>query len=155
MRNKVLILLTGCIILMGCRPRGVLSSRQMEDILVDLHTAEGMIQQAGYIYGHEEEERAYYLHILHQHHTTQSQFDSSLVWYTDNPTIFDKIYPKVLERLEAQQAAYQAKMEQSLQTSSKDVNQWLHEAQYGVDWLYWQKKYEKNDAKFVYVKKIL
>ena len=32
---------------------------------------------------------------------TQSQFDSSLVWFTDNPQIFNKIYPKVVSRLQA------------------------------------------------------
>jgi len=92
--------------LTACRPKGILSTRQMEDILVDLHTSEGVLQVAGYNYGHDEAYRGYCLTILKQHGITQAQFDSSLVWYTAHPTIFDKIYPKVIDRLQAQHDAY-------------------------------------------------
>lgn len=139
----------------SCRPKGILSSQQMEDILVDLHTAEGMLQEAGYNYGHDEDVRGYYLAVLKQHKTTQAQFDTSLVWYTANPTIFDKIYPKVIERLEAQANAYQAWMDATDNNCTKSSEQWEEEMQYGLKWLYWQKKYEKKRTKFVYVEKLL
>ena len=92
-----------CILLtiVGCRPRGVLSNREMRDVLYDLHRADGAIQVAGYNYAHDQEVAGYYKNVLDKHGITQAQFDSSLVWYTDNPQIFNKIYPKVLERLEA------------------------------------------------------
>ncbi|MCQ2311526.1 MAG: DUF4296 domain-containing protein [Paludibacteraceae bacterium] len=95
-------LLSVICLLPGCRPRNVLSPQQMEDIFVDLHTADGVLQELGYNYGHDEELRGYYQSVLRQHGTTQAQFDSSLVWYTAHPAIFDKIYPKVLERLQQQ-----------------------------------------------------
>ena len=87
--------------LVGCRPRGVLSNREMRDVLYDLHRVDGALQVAGYGYGHSQEVAGYYKNVLDDHGITQAQFDSSLVWYTDNPQIFNKIYPKVLERLEA------------------------------------------------------
>ena len=92
-----------CILLavIGCRPRGVLSNREMRDVLYDLHRADGALQVAGYHYSHDQELAAYYKNVLDKHGITQAQFDSSLVWYTDNPQIFNKIYPKVMERLEA------------------------------------------------------
>ena len=92
-----------CILLaiVGCRPRGVLSNSEMRDVLYDLHRADGVIQVAGYNYSHDQEVAGYYKNVLDKHGITQAQFDSSLVWYTDNPQIFNKIYPKVLERLEA------------------------------------------------------
>ncbi|MCQ2311219.1 MAG: DUF4296 domain-containing protein [Paludibacteraceae bacterium] len=90
------------VLLVGCRPRGVLSPKQMEDLFVDLHTADGILQEAGYNYGHDEALRGYYEAVLEEHGVTQAQFDSSLVWYTANPTIFDKIYPKVINRLQEQ-----------------------------------------------------
>ncbi len=155
MKSRLIILFIVLTMFLGCRPKGILSSKQMEDILVDLHIAEGMMQEAGYAYGHDEEVRGYFLVILHDHGTTQAQFDSSLVWYTDNPTIFDKIYPKVLSRLEAQAQAYQAQIDAETRMGTKSVEQWIKETQYGLDWLYWQKKCKKNATKFVYVKKIL
>ena len=92
-----------CILLavVGCRPRGVLSNREMRDVLYDLHRADGAIQVAGYNYSHDQEVAGYYKNVLDKHGITQAQFDSSLVWFTDNPQIFNKIYPKVVARLEA------------------------------------------------------
>ena len=87
--------------MVGCRPRGVLSNREMRNVLYDLHRADGAIQVAGYNYSHDQEVAGYYKNVLDKHGITQAQFDSSLVWYTNNPQIFNKIYPKVMERLEA------------------------------------------------------
>jgi len=155
MKNRFVILLLVVLVIAGCRPRGILSSKQMEDIFVDLHTTDAILQQMGYNFGHDEELRAYYLAVLAEHNTTQAQFDSSLIWYTANPTIFDKIYPKVIERLEAQANAYQKWVDAASQVSLKPTEKWLEECQNGLDWLYWQKKYEKKRDKFAYVKKML
>ena len=90
-----------CVAMLGCRPRGVLSNREMRDVLYDLHRADGAIQVEGYNYSHDQELAGYYKNVLDKHGITQAEFDSSLVWFTDNPQIFNKIYPKVIERLEA------------------------------------------------------
>ena len=100
MRKSIIIL---CILLavVGCRPRGVLSNSEMRDVLYDLHRVDGALQVAGYNYGHSQELAAYYKSVLDKHGITQAQFDSSLVWFTDNPQIFNKIYPRVIDRLQA------------------------------------------------------
>lgn len=85
----------------GCRPRHVLSNKQMRDVLYDIHRTDGAIQVAGYTHGHNQELAAYYKSVLDKHGVTQAQFDSSLVWFTDNPQIFNKIYPNVIQRLQA------------------------------------------------------
>ena len=100
LRLKIVCVLLACVAMMGCRPRGVLSNREMRDVLYDLHKVDGALQVAGYSYGHSQEVAGYYKNVLDEHGITQAQFDSSLVWYTDNPQIFNKIYPKVIERLE-------------------------------------------------------
>ena len=100
LRLKIVCVLLACVAMMGCRPRGVLSNREMRDVLYDLHRVDGALQVAGYSYGHSQEVAGYYKNVLDEHGITQAQFDSSLVWYTDNPQIFNKIYPKVIERLE-------------------------------------------------------
>ena len=45
--------LLGLVCLAGCRPRGVLSSREMRSVLHDLHRADAILQVAGYNYGHD------------------------------------------------------------------------------------------------------
>ena len=72
----------------------------MQDVLYDLHRADGAIQVAGYNYLHDQEVAGYYKNVLDKHGINQAQFDSSLVWYTDNPQRFIRIYPEVIKRLE-------------------------------------------------------
>ncbi len=97
----IVICLLLCVAMVGCRPRGVLSNNEMRAVLYDLHRMDGALQTAGYSYGHDEEMAAYYKSVLDKHGVTQARFDSSLVWFTDNPQIFNKIYPKVVQQLKA------------------------------------------------------
>ncbi|MGN0235532.1 MAG: DUF4296 domain-containing protein [Paludibacteraceae bacterium] len=112
----VFAFLLGAVCLSSCRPRGVLSSREMRSVLHDLHRADAILQVAGYNYGHDAALAKYYQQVLEKHGITQAQFDSSLVWYTDHPQRFDKIYPKVVAELEAERTAWeQAHEERELQ----------------------------------------
>lgn len=72
----------------------------MQSVLHDMHYTEAVLQVAGYNYGHDEAVAKYYQQVLDKHGITQAQFDSSIVWYTDNPQRFDKIYPRVVKDLE-------------------------------------------------------
>ena len=139
----------------GCRPRGILSNRQFRDVLYDLHRADGIIQVAGYHYSHDTEVAAYYKQVLDKHGITQAQFDSTLVWYTDNPQIFNKIYPKVIARLDADYEAEKAlrsamrdkQLEDKKLQSEKEREKALQEMQdyiqvmqkgYSMPWEIWQ-----------------
>ena len=83
----------------------------MRDVLIDLHKTDGLLQVCGYQHGYDETRNIYYAMVLEKHGITQAQFDSSLVWYTANPQLFDKIYPKVLAAIEAEQNQYYARHE--------------------------------------------
>lgn len=109
MRKHIELILLVLLMLLGAcsrRPSGVLSVRKMTNLLVELHMAEGTIQTANYAYGHDLEQQACYRSVLEKYGVTQAQFDSSLVWYTDHPLQFNRVYPKVLERLEAECEKY-------------------------------------------------
>jgi len=98
-----------CIVLLGsCRPRGVLSSGKMRAVLVDLHKTDAMIQTAGFVHSDREIKMIYYAQVMEKHGITTAQFDSSLVWYTAHPQLFNKIYPKVLADLKAEEDRYNA-----------------------------------------------
>ena len=58
--RKVLIILCILLAIVGCRPRGVLSNREMRNVLYDLHRVDGAIQVAGYNYAHDQEVAGYY-----------------------------------------------------------------------------------------------
>ena len=61
---KIVCVLLLCVAMMGCRPRGVLSNREMREVLYDLHRADGAIQVAGYNYSHDQEVAGYYKNVL-------------------------------------------------------------------------------------------
>lgn len=82
------------------RPRTVLSNRKMVALLTDMHYTEGVIQAAGFNYGHDEAVNGYYAAVLEKHGVTQAEFDSSLVWYTAHPQFFQRVYPKVMRNLQ-------------------------------------------------------
>ena len=58
--------------------------------------------------GWAEERTYYYAQVMEKHGITQAEFDSSLVWYTAHPSLFDKIYPKVLAELKAEEDQFVA-----------------------------------------------
>ena len=92
----------------GCRPRGILHSWEMRSLLVDLHKTDAILQVAGVSHNSTEVKAIYYAQVLEKHGVTQAEFDSSLVWYTDHPQLFDKIYPRVLKDLKAEETAFLA-----------------------------------------------
>lgn len=115
--------------LVGCRPHGVLSSKQMRSVLYDLHRADAILQAAGYNYGHDEDVAKYYQAVMDKHGVTQAQFDSSLVWYTNNPQLFDKIYPRVVKELEANRDAWQAQHDETQRLIGLELQEkWNREA---------------------------
>ena len=103
------------ICLSSCRPHGILSSRKMREVMVELHKTDALLQVSGLQHGHNEAEDIYYALVLERHGITQAQFDSSLVWYTAHPQLFDKIYPKVLKQLEQEREAFTTAHESDLQ----------------------------------------
>lgn len=92
----------------GCRPKGILRSGQMRDVLIDLHKADGMIQVSPLGRKDSEAKTIYYAQVLQKHGITQAQFDSSIVWYTAHPQLFNKIYPKVMAALREEEEYYTA-----------------------------------------------
>lgn len=109
-----LFIVTLSFVVTGCRPRGILSSREMREVLVDLHKTDAIIQMQGVRFQDHEIKDIYYAETLEKHGVTQAQFDSSLVWYTAHPQFFNKIYPKVIKELDAQEEAFLAAHEELL-----------------------------------------
>ena len=82
--------------------------------MIDLHKTDAMMQAKGIPYNNLEVRAIYYAQVMEKHGTTQAEFDSSLVWYTAHPQLFDKIYPRVLNELHAQEDAFLALHEEEL-----------------------------------------
>ncbi|MDR2823819.1 MAG: DUF4296 domain-containing protein [Prevotellaceae bacterium] len=96
--NKILFLLT--IILFVCctnRPQNVLNIDKMSDVLTEMHKADGMLatlRMQGKA-GSDSLQQSMYAAVLQDFKITQSDFDSSLVWYAKNPKRFEAVYVQV------------------------------------------------------------
>ncbi len=156
---RLILLVCGVLsMLTGCRPEGILSAGKMEDVLVDLHRADGILYVKGYAYGRDETTAKYYEVVLQKNGVTQAVFDSSIVWYTDHPQRFNKIYPKVLARLEDEKqilAAYNQKLEGKKKVEKVDtvplrpLEEWLDIMQNGLP-VYWNRDTTTVDTAFLY-----
>ena len=67
-----------------------------------------------------------------KHGVTQAQFDSSLVWYTDHPLLFNRVYPKVLDQLKAEQELYEQRTAEVVDLRAKE-----RAAKQGNEWQKW------------------
>jgi hypothetical protein len=90
--------------LAGCkvrRPKGVIPESQMENLLYDYHIAKVLGENLPY---NENYKKALYIeYVFRKHNTTETVFDSSMVWYTRHAEILSKIYERVGKRLKAEQ----------------------------------------------------
>lgn len=125
----MLLFLMACVASCGpARPEGVLSDSQMEAVLYDYHAAKALGD--GLSPSDKYKATLYYLNVLEKHHTTEQQFDSTLSWYSRNPEAFDKVYQRVVKRIQDEKAVIERSINISGQgnnvTQSGDsVNIWM------------------------------
>lgn len=105
MRTRVTIkLIISCIVIfmISCKklPEGVLGEKEMVDLLVDIHKGESVIDFQRGIYYNDSLKKTLKQSILLKHGVTQSQLDTSFVWYGNHIEDYIKIYDEVITRLE-------------------------------------------------------
>ncbi len=83
------------------KPRKLLTRDQMIDMLVEIHLSQAISQTRRF--ANEDlasfSESDYYYTILQKFKTADSTFEKSLIYYSGKPKEFEKIYTRVLNRL--------------------------------------------------------
>jgi hypothetical protein len=109
--SKIRLILGCCLLLVlfsSCRPRNVLTRKEMTDVLYDIHLTEsavdGIIQPIpeSWLQGMDAEyfqEMAYYS-VLRNHRIDQETFYASVAWYSKHLNLFEKVYIDVQDRLD-------------------------------------------------------
>lgn len=104
-RQVTILLVLLAALFTSCRPKGVPGESTMIKVLVELHQLDGVLMEKGLAFdSNAPEKEQYYRYILEKNGFTKAEFDSSLVWYTENPMRFDRVYEKVILELTNQQA---------------------------------------------------
>ncbi len=101
-----LLTLTGIFLLSSCKkgvPSSLLQPKEMEDVLYDYHLAQAVSNDFN---GEERYKKELILRdVFEKYHTTQEQFDSSLVWYTRNTQRLSDIYENLSKRYQKADSA--------------------------------------------------
>ncbi len=92
------LLLLATSLFYSCGNSYVLTTEQMQELLVDIHLADGLGLQQG-DFNTPTLKNNLYNQIYKKHNTTAEQFDSSLVYYSENMEELVEIYDVVVERL--------------------------------------------------------
>lgn len=130
-----LILIMCC----ACQPKhpeGVVSPREMEEVLYDVHLAQAMARTKG-------DSIEYLTHLytmaaLQKHHLSMEEFDRSLTWYTRHSDKLFEIYTNVDERYaELTSGMTWSAAPKQYATSGDTANIWMGRNQYlltsGID----------------------
>ncbi len=99
-------LILSFLLLIGCsnRPKNVMNDKEMEDFLFDMHLLESSLRMANTRYSSPREQQFYYQDLLKKHNITKADYDSCIVWYTNHPKKYNRIYDRVLVRIEKLQS---------------------------------------------------
>jgi hypothetical protein len=108
---KIRLILGCCLLLVlfsSCRPKGVLSRRDMARVLFDIHLTEAAVSGV-YAPVPEEWTRGLetdyfrdmaYRSVLRKHHLTEEEFYYSVSWYSKHMTQYEKVYMDVQTRMD-------------------------------------------------------
>lgn len=124
--SVVFLVLTAC----QSRPDYVIGEETMTNLLTDVHMAEGLIdvQQS-----HNKEQDNYgqqiMASVLTKYNISKAQYDTSLVWYSQNLQSLIRIYRHVNENLDSREQEWKLQAESSsefgMMPSGDSVNFWM------------------------------
>lgn len=101
--RDILFFVIACSIIVACKPgvpKGIIKPGKMEDILFDIHVADGMVQNNPTAANNIEYNRTLYrLGVLKKYNVSQAEFDSSMVYYSRHSDRLHEIYEGVAEKL--------------------------------------------------------
>ena len=109
--SKIRLILGCCLLLVlfsSCRPREVLSRKEMTDVLFDIHLTEAAVsgvyepipEQWTRGLSTEYFRDMAYRAVLRKHHLTQEKFYLSVSWYSNHMNLYEKVYMDVQQKME-------------------------------------------------------
>ena len=130
MKNpSIALLLFGIVVITGCerRPDGILDGKKMEDVVVDMHMAESVMDQYPGKFRSPQEKQTVINGVFKKNDISKAAFDSSMIWYGAHLNQYMKIYDRVIGRLTTDSKYYSSllveaeKKEQTLSGDSVDI----------------------------------
>jgi hypothetical protein len=106
-RNYFFLILVMALVFSACeepvveKPKKLVPRDRMVDMLTDMHIAESVFQNRRYSSDQvfQFTEADFYYSILKKYNVVDSTFEKSLIYYSSYPKEFEKIYSRVLNKL--------------------------------------------------------
>lgn len=134
MRANLLYIYIICFLLTACntRPDYVIDEDTMTGLLVDVHMSEGLLDVQGrQMSDHKNYGQEVMAAVLLKHGVTRAQYDTSLVWYSQNLKKLIRIYDNVDKELEARSELWKALADENksnvISISGDNVDVWALE----------------------------
>ena len=128
LNQRIFILTLLFLLLLSACTKKVLSEKQMENVLFDIHIADAMISDNYRDFSSEEKKRELYASVFKKHGVTQEQFDTSLAWYGRNLDKYLAIYSNLDKRYAALMDSINARMgyqkKPTILPDSSHINIW-------------------------------
>ncbi|MBN1820717.1 MAG: DUF4296 domain-containing protein [Prolixibacteraceae bacterium] len=130
MRGSIVIFILGLFLIAGCgdswikKPKGLVPEKQMVDILVDLHIANAIYDQRDNRLGAGEmkiKSQEFYYSVLKKYNVADSTFEQSVIYYSNFPKDFERIYAAALDKISQMNEAYTNKEEEELNIGNEQV----------------------------------
>lgn len=99
--KKGLFYTIAILLLFSCssRPKGVLSQSKMADVLYEVYLSDA-VDAIKFKASVDSAKRQSYRYVLHKNNVSLANFDSSMVWYAAHPDEQEKLYDRVIKRME-------------------------------------------------------
>jgi len=105
MKRRLIFFLLGFFLLVSCgegwieKPKGLIPPTKMVDVLYDMHLADAIFQNKGNDKAFEKlKSEDFYYSVLKKYNIADSVFEKSIIYYSNFPKDFEKIYAAVLDR---------------------------------------------------------
>jgi hypothetical protein len=100
MKRLMLFLgLAGLLLSCSEQPHGVMSEAKMADVIYNLTLANNCLMMKGYMSQNDSLKKKNFEYVLHQHHLTVAEFDSSAMWYARHSDHYEAVYGLVIVKL--------------------------------------------------------
>lgn len=111
-RCPFFILLLLVLSLLACdkTPDGVISERKMKNLLKDIYKAEALVENRAASFDSDSQKLVLKQSIFKKYGITQTDYDSSLVWYAKNIDVFNDVYKDVIKELHDESVNFNKKV---------------------------------------------
>ena len=97
--NKLILVLFTLSFFVSCGNKYVLSPDKLEDVLVDLHLAEGIVMQNERSFISHEDKVSLYGYVYEKHGIDKARFDSTMTYYAEDLSTLEEVYVNVEKRI--------------------------------------------------------